>query len=344
MDSIIQSAKQHQANNDFSDLSNPRIIVVGAGGAGCNTVNRLSRAGMKGAELIAVNSDSKHLTLMGDSIKKLLIGKNITKGLGTGGYPDIGLKCAEASRADLEKVITGTDLMFLSAGMGGGTGTGAAPVIAEVAKKQGAIVVAMVTYPFLLERARLKKAEAGINALSKVADTIVVIDNNRLVSFVPNLPIEQAFNLADEITARAVYGITETIATPSLINLDFADVKSVMTGGGVSMIAVGEGTGVDRAKRVVESTLHNRLLEIDYTGAKGVLIHITGSPDMTLGEANKIGEDLTEAVDANANVIWGARLDPSFNNKIEAMAIFTGINSPYIVGGGKAEQKQKVIF
>ncbi len=335
--SIIESAKQHQAR--AAEFGVPRIVVVGAGGAGCNTVNRLCRAGMKGAELIAVNTDSKHLTMMGDSVRKVLIGKSLTKGLGTGGYPEIGAKAAEASKRELEQVLENVDLVFLAAGMGGGTGTGSSPVIAEIAKKNGAIVIAMVTYPFLLERARLKKAAEGIDALGKVADTIVVIDNNRLVNFVPNLPIEQAFNLADEITARAVYGITETIATPSLINLDYADVKSIMQGGGVSMIAVGEGTGVERGKRAVESTLHNRLLEVDYTGAKGVLIHITGSPDMTLGEANQVGEALTEAVDQHANVIWGARLDPNFNNKIESMAIFTGINSPYIVGGGTEKKR-----
>jgi cell division protein FtsZ len=201
-----------------------------------------------------------------------------------------------------------------------------------VAKKQGAIVIAIVTYPFALERARLEKADAGIDALKSQADTIIVIDNNRLVQIVPNLPIDQAFNVADEIIARAVRGITETITTPSLINLDFADVRAIMSNGGVSMIAVGESKGSGRATEVVSNTLNHALLDVDYTGATGVLLHITGGPDMTLGECNTIGEALTERVDTNASVIWGARLDPNFEGKLEAIAIFTGIQSPYVLG------------
>ncbi|RLG20288.1 cell division protein FtsZ [Candidatus Micrarchaeota archaeon] len=310
----------------------PRIVVSGVGGAGCNTINRLAHLGVKGAELIAFNTDKKHLNIIRESAKRFLLGEKVTKGLGAGGYPEVGLKSAETSRDKIEELLKDTDLMFLAAGMGGGTGTGAAPVIADVARKQGAIVIAIVTYPFLLERARLKRAEEGIENLRKYVDTIVVIDNNRLVEFVPNLPIEQAFNIADEITARAVRGITETITTPSLINLDFADVKTVMSNGGVSMIAVGEAKGANRSKELVGNTLHHRLLDVDYRGATGVLLHLTGPGDMTLGEANQAGEDITAEVDAAANVIWGARLDPTFDNKLEAFAIFTGLKAPYVVG------------
>jgi len=316
------------------ELGGPRIVVAGVGGAGCNTVNRLARAGVRGAELIAVNTDSKHLSLMHEKCRRMLIGENVTRGLGAGGYPEIARKAAEASRPELEEALRETDLLFLAAGMGGGTGTGASPVIAEMARKQGAIVVAVVTYPFVLERARLEKAMNGIEELRKAADTVIVIDNNRLLDFVPNLPVDQAFNIADEVTARAVRGISETISTPSLINLDFADVRAIMQGGGVSMIAVGEAKGPDRAKEVVANTLNHRLLEVDYSGATGVLLHLTGGPDLTLGEANQIGEALTEQVDPNANVIWGARLDPEFEQRVEAIAIFTGIHSPYIVGKG----------
>jgi len=197
----------------------------------------------------------------------------------------------------------------------------------------------MVTYPFELERARLKKADDGIESLRKAVDTIIVIDNNRLVELVPNVPIEQAFNIADEITARAVRGITETITTPSLINIDFADVRAIMSGGGVSMIAVGEAKGTERVKDVVKNTLHHRLLDVDYTGATGVLLHLTGGSDMTLGEANQIGELLTEMVEPTANVIWGARLDSSYEGKIEAIAIFTGIRSPYVLGKRQVRER-----
>ncbi|VVC03911.1 Cell division protein FtsZ 1 [Candidatus Burarchaeum australiense] len=329
------------AENDDTYL--PRIVVSGVGGAGCNTVNRLAHVGVKGAELLAFNTDRKHLNVISDKTKKYVLGDSVTHGLGAGGYPEVALKAAELSRGEIEAVLEGTDLMFLAAGMGGGTGTGAAPVIADVARKQGAIVIAIVTYPFLLERARLKRAEEGIENLRRFVDTIVVIDNNRLVEFVPNLPIEQAFNIADEITARAVRGIAETITTPSLINLDFSDVKTVMSNGGVSMIAVGESKGSQRGRDLVSNTLHHRLLDVDYRGSTGVLLHITGSADMTLGEANQAGEEITAEVDPNANVIWGARLDPTFDNKLEAFAIFTGIKAPYIVGKHPVE-KEKFSF
>ena len=310
----------------------PKIVVVGCGGAGCNSVNRLARAGIKGADLVAINTDRLHLTTVSEHVKKILIGASITRGLGAGGYPEIGMKAADVSRDALEKLLGGSDLVFLTCGMGGGTGTGSAPVIAEIAKKAGAIVISIVTYPFALERARLEKADQGLENLKRQADTIIVIDNNRLVQIVPNLPIDQAFNVADEIIARAVRGITETITTPSLVNLDFADVRAVMSNGGVSMIAVGEAKGPDRAKEVVKNTLNHALLDVDYAGATGVLLHITGGPDMTLGECNSIGEALTEKVDTNATVIWGARISPEFEGKVEAIAIFTGIKSPNVLG------------
>ncbi|QLJ52399.1 MAG: Cell division protein FtsZ [Candidatus Fermentimicrarchaeum limneticum] len=335
MESIIQEALKESTNQVGEDLSIPRIVVMGVGGAGCNTINRLAKVGIRGAELIAVNTDKKHLSIISESAKRVLIGQSITRGLGAGGYPEVALKAVEASKQELETILADTHLLFIAAGMGGGTGTGAAPAIADIAKQQGAIVVAMVTYPFELERARLKKAEAGIESLRRAADTIVVIDNNRLVEFFPNLPIDRAFNVADEITARAVRGITETITTPSLINIDFADVRSIMGGGGVSMIAVGEAKGTDRVKEVVKNTLHHRLLDVDYRGATGVLLHLTGGGDMTLGEANQIGELLTEEVEPTANVIWGARLDGNYEGRIEAIAIFTGIKSPYVVGRPK---------
>jgi len=342
MDSLVKDALSHKVDETKEELfETPRIVVAGIGGAGCNTVNRLARVGIRGAELIAVNTDKKHLNIISDGAKKVLIGGTLTRGLGAGGYPDVALKAAEASRGELEKMLQGTDLMFLAAGMGGGTGTGASPVVADIARKQGALVVSMVSYPFVLERNRMKIADEGLEQLSRVSDTVVVIDNNRLVALVPNLPIDQAFSVADEITARAVRGITETITTSSLINLDFADVRTIMRGGGVSMIAVGEAKGSNRVRDVAKNTLNQRLLDVDYSGATGLLIHLTGGPDMTLGEANEIGELISQNVAANANVIWGARMDPAYEGKIEAIAIFTGIKSPYIVGKTSFEQSKK---
>jgi cell division protein FtsZ len=340
MESIVNDALRHNTSSKKIEgeeyFETPRIMVIGTGGGGCNSVNRLARSGIKGAELVAINTDRMHLTMINESVKKILIGASITRGLGAGGYPEVGAKCADVSRDALEKLLSGADLVFLTCGMGGGTGTGSAPIIAEIAKKQGAIVISIVTYPFALERARLEKADAGIEALKSQADTIIVIDNNRLVQIVPNLPIDQAFNVADEIIARAVRGITETITTPSLINLDFADVRAIMSNGGVSMIAVGEAKGTSRSEEVVANTLNHALLDVDFTGATGVLLHITGGPDMTLGECNAVGTALTERVDPNATVIWGARLDPAFEGKIEAIAIFTGIQSAYVLGKSQA--------
>ena len=337
MENLVKTATSYSTTPESSatggDFEGPKIIVVGCGGAGNNSVNRLARIGISGAELIALNTDKQHLTLVHDSVKKLLIGQSVTRGLGAGGYPEVGAKSAEVSRAAISQVLEDSDLVFLTAGMGGGTGTGSAPIVADIAKEQGAIVVAMVTFPFLLERARIQKAEEGIEKLRKVTDTVIIIDNNRLVELVPNLPIEQAFSVADEVIARAVKGITETITVPSLINLDYADVRSIMTGGGVSVISVGESkSNNNKVQEAISTTLKNALLDIDYTGAKGVLIHVTGGPDLTLGEVNEIGMGLTDAVDPNASVIWGARILPEYEGKVEVIGIFTGVMSPHIKG------------
>lgn len=321
--------------------SGVKIAIVGVGGGGCNTIKRLIDYGMKGPELIAINTDRIHLDTIKQPAKKILIGQSITRGLGAGGYPDIAQKSAESSKPDIEAALSDVDLVFLVAGMGGGTGTGAAPVVAEVAKKNGAIVVSIVTYPFRIERARLQKAKEGIENLKKVSDTLVIIDNQKLLDFVPNLPIEQTFMIADEITARAVRGISETLLNPSLINLDFADLTTIMTGGGISMIAVGEGKGISKVEEVVKNTLDHRLLDVDPTGAKGVLLHITGGPDMTLGDANTVGEMITSEVDPYANVIYGARMDQSYLGRIEVIAIFTGLKEGEALKAIGLEDKKK---
>ncbi|MCR4335873.1 MAG: cell division protein FtsZ [archaeon] len=339
MKSIVENAitsENNKTEDRLEEFGTPKIMVIGAGGAGCNAVNRLANMGISGAQLVAANTDKQHLAIINDELTKILIGKSVTRGLGAGGYPEIGAKAAEVSRSSLEEVLDGVDMLFISAGMGGGTGTGAAPIIAGIAKEQGAIVIAIVTYPFALEKARLIKAEEGIEALREVTDTVVVIDNNRLVELVPNLPIQDAFKVADEVIARTVRGITETITQPSLINLDYADVRSIMSNKGLSVIAVGESKSVDKVNEVVADTLKNALLDVDISGATGALIHITGGPELTLGEANQIGEMLTDKIDPKAAVIWGSRVDPTFENKIEVITIFTGVSSPYIRGPSAA--------
>lgn len=311
------------------DSEHIRIAVIGVGGAGCNCVNRMMKAGLKSATAIAVNTDAKHLNIT-DAHKKILIGKMITRGLGAGGDPEISRKAAEADSAMLKKEIGENELVFLVAGMGGGTGTGALPVVARLAKEQGAIVVAIVTYPFNIERVRLKTAQKGIRELTAVADTVVVIDNNRLLAYAPNLPLNQAFELADSITARAVTGISDTIMFPSMMNVDFADVRAIMQNGGVAFISLGEGSGHDKVDNAVKSTLEHPLLDVEYEGAKGALIHIEGGADLTLGEAIKIGEGITSSFDENAIIKFGARVNPDLGGGVRVTAVVVGVKSPMI--------------
>lgn len=339
-DDIIKAAKEGGAQpthgaSAAGDMDNAsiRISVIGVGGAGCNCVNRLHQNGLKSAHTLAINTDGKHLNMIGAQ-KKILLGKTITRGLGAGGDLNIARKCAEVDRDMLRKEIGENELVFLVAGMGGGTGSGASPAIAQMAREQGAIVVAMVTYPFALERVRLKKAQAALQDLVKVCDTVVVIDNNRLATYVPNLPVNKAFELADSITTRAVTGISDTIMFPSLINVDYADVKTVMEGGGLSMISLGSGNGHNKVEDVVKDTLQHPLLDVNYEGAKGCLIHLEGGSDLSLGDAIKAGELLTESFDESANVKMGARISPQLKDGLRITAIITGVKSPFILGKG----------
>lgn len=343
MEDIVKNAlgnsRVQDARGSSDEFDEIKIAVIGVGGGGNNTVNRLKRLDVRGADLIAVNTDRQHLGILDESIGKVLIGKSITKGLGAGGYPEVGAKCAEVDRASLEKMLAGTHLVFVCAGMGGGTGTGAAPIISEIAKEQGAIVVAMVTYPFALERARVNKADEGIHRLREVADSVIILDNNRLVQMVPNLPMNQAFLVADEILANAIGGLVFTITQPSLVNIDFADVRAIMGHGDVGMIAVGVGKGPSKVDDAVKGVLKNRLLDVDFAGAKGAIIHIAGGSDLTLGDAIRAGETITEQMDPNASVKWGARLVPSYDGKLEITAIVTGVKSPHILGKAEAPKQ-----
>jgi cell division protein FtsZ len=315
-----------------------KIVTIGVGGGGNNTINRLIKSGVKGTELVAINTDKQHLNVMHERAKKVLIGKTITKGLGAGGYPDIAAKAAEIDRSLIEKEVDGAHLVFICAGMGGGTGGGAAPIVASIAKEQGAIVVAMVTYPFALERARKKRADECIAALKKNCDSVIILDNNRLVQLVPNLPMQEAFAVADEILSRAISGLVWTITQPSLINIDFADVRAIMQGGGVGFIAVGEGKSTDKVRAAAEGVIKNRLLDVEFEGAKGALIHISGGSDLTLGDAIKAGEIITEKMDAEANVKWGARIIQNYEGKLEIVAIVTGVKGASV--GGSSYQSE----
>jgi len=344
MHSIVENAQKYyekerenrqnsEANYDLEDFGQPRIVIVGCGGAGNNTMNRLHHIGVKGAETIAINTDKQHLDVI-NADKKILVGKSLTRGLGAGGYPDVGRRAAELAKGTLEELLKGSDLVFVTAGMGGGTGTGAAPVVASVAKEQGAIVVGMVSSPFRVERARTVSAETGLEDLRRAADTVIVLDNNKLLEYVPNLPIEEAFSVMDQMISETVKGISETITQPSLINLDYADMKNVMSCGGVAVMLVGETKSRDKAEEVVRAALSHPLLDVDYRGATGSLIHITGGPDLTLKEAEEIATSLTYELDQRANVIWGARIEPDYEGRVKVMAIMTGVHSAQILGPG----------
>ena len=332
MDFLVKSAlAQEQPKQENYDFGQANIKVIGVGGAGNNMVSWLYKKGIKGAEIIVINTDKQHVDIS-EGDKKFMIGKDLTRGLGCGGYPQKGAEAAQESLLQIKETLRNSDMVFVCAGMGGGTGTGAAPVVASVAKEMGAIVIGTVTMPFNIERARIDKSEFGLQQLRQVADTVVVIDNNRLVQIAGNLPIQQAFAVANELISTMIKGIVETIAVPSLVNLDYADVKAIMTNGGVAAIGVGTSDTNNKVEEAVRGALANPLLDISYKGATGALIHVWGGPDLTLDEINKVGEMVTESMDEDANVIWGARVSEDMKGKLMIMTIITGVHSPWILG------------
>ena len=303
----------------------PRILVCGCGGSGNNTMNRITHIGVEGAITVAINTDKQHLDHT-RAQQKLLVGRHITRGLGAGGDPITGRRCAEAGRDVIGRIVSGSDLVFVTAGLGGGTGTGIAPIVAEEAKRSGALVVAIVTTPFSVERRmRMQRALEGLDMLRKAADAVLVLDNNRLLHYVPNLPLDEAFSIMDQLIAEIVKGIVETITLPSLINLDFADVRAIMKGGGVTMMLYGESD--QGAEEVVHESLNHPLLDIEIEGATGALIHVTGGPYMTLEQANQVCDLMTARLSPDANVIFGARQAPAFGATIKVMSIITGVAS-----------------
>ena len=312
----------------------PRILVCGCGGSGNNTMNRITHIGVEGAITVAINTDKQHLDNT-RAQQKLLVGRHITRGLGAGGDPRMGRKAAEAGRSVITKIVNGADLVFVTAGLGGGTGTGIAPVVASEAKRVGALVVAIVTTPFAVERKmRMQRALEGLDLVRGAADAVLVLDNNRLLQFVPNLPLEEAFSIMDQLIAEIIKGIVETITVPSLINLDFADVRSIMRGGGVTMMLYGES---DKGpEEVVHEAMNHPLLDVDIVGATGALIHVTGGSYMTLEQANQVVELMTAELAPDAQVIVGARQDPAFGDTIKVMSIITGVAGDRLSGGSMA--------
>ena len=333
-----QGEASEQSNNLDRELqgilANQRasIKVIGAGGAGNNTVNRIMEVGVKGAEIIAINTDAQDL-LYTNAHKKVLIGKEITSGLGAGSIPKVGEDAARESESELKRLMKNTDLAFITCGLGGGTGTGSVPVIAEVAKKAGALTVAIVTLPFEMEgNRRYENAIFGLERLEKIVDTLIVIPNDKLLELAPELPLQTAFRVADEILTNAVKGVAEMVTKAGLVNLDFADLKAVMSDGGVALIGVGESDGENRALEAVDKAIHNPLLDADISGASGALINIIGGPDMTLAESKSVVEAVSQSLSEDAKVIWGAQVSEDMDKTLRTMLIVTGVRSPQIMG------------
>lgn len=318
-------------NGSELQVGTANIKVIGCGGGGSNMTNWLYKKGVRGAEIVAINTDKQHLDMI-EADHKILIGKDTTRGLGAGGFPEKGREAAQESSQEIKEFLKRADMVFVCAGMGGGTGSGSAPFVAQLAKDAGAIVIGTVTMPFKIERARVDRAEFALQALRQNSDTVIVIDNNRLVAIAGNLPVNQAFAVANELVATMIKGIVEIIAVPSLVNLDFADIKAVMTEGGVAAIGVGASDTNNRVEEAVKGALANPLLDISYEGATGAIIHVCGGPDMTLDEVNRVGEIVTEAMDQDANVIWGARVMDEMKGRVTVMTIVTGVRSPWILG------------
>ena len=309
--------------------SRAKITVVGTGGAGNNTISRLNEIGIEGARTITVNTDAQDL-FYSRADKKLLLGRQICGGLGAGGEPTVGEECAEESEEDIREELEGSDMVFVTCGLGGGTGTGSAPIISKISKKSGALTVAVATMPFSAEGVkRRENAERGLEKLQAASDTVIVIPNDKLLEVAPNLPLNKAFMVSDEILGRAVKGITELITKTGLVSLDFADIRSIMKGSGMAMIGMGESEYGDRAIESVHEELSSPLLDIDISNAKGALINISGSSDLTLQESEKIVQIVADKLDPEANIIWGAQIDESLHNIIRTTIVVSGVKSKY---------------
>ncbi len=309
------------------------IKVVGCGGAGCNTIDRLLEMGVEGGEVVAVHTDSLHLR-HSKGQKKILIGTSSTGRVGAGNDPDVGEQCAESDVEKISSTLQGADMIFLTCGLGGGTGTGSIPVVAEIAKDLQGLVIAIVTLPFGVEgRIRAQNALRGLKKLRKYADTVIVIPNDRLLDIAPNLPLNAAFKVADGLLANAVKGITETVTKSGLVNLDFADIRAIMADGGTAMIGLGasnkDSNMESRARESVEKALESPLLDTDISNGNGALINVVGSRDMTLSEAEEIVRIVAERISPEAEIIWGAQIDDALDrNVIQTLILISGVSIP----------------
>jgi cell division protein FtsZ len=343
-----QEVSHRRANSDVDEelqqlIANQktRIKVVGCGGAGNNTINRMSEVGIKGIETIAINTDAQDL-LYTTADKKLLIGKELTQGLGAGSNPKIGEESARENEHDLKKLVDHSDMVFITCGLGGGTGTGSAPFIAELARKMGIMSVAIVTIPFTMEGShRFENAMIGLEKLEQSVNTLIVIPNEKLLELAPHLPLQTAFKVADEILTNSVKGIAELVTKTGLVNLDFADVKAIMSEGGVAMIGVGESDSENRAEESVEKALQNPLIDVDISEATGALINISGGESLTLDESRKIVETVAERLDGKAKIIWGAQIYKDLEKTLRTMLIVTGVRSEQIFGEERQQKVQK---
>jgi cell division protein FtsZ len=330
-----ETASPSQNNEDLDQILSElktEITVIGCGGSGSNTITRMMEEGIHGAKLIALNTDAQHL-IRTHADQRMLIGRQRTRGLGAGSIPQIGEEAALENEQDIRAAVSGSDMIFITAGLGGGTGTGSAPVVAKAAREEGALTIAVVTLPFASEGAiRMENAEAGLERLRDVADTVIVVPNDRLLEVVPKLPLSAAFKVSDEVLMRAVKGITELITMPGLVNLDFADVRTVMERGGVAMIGMGESDSEDKAIDSVKKAIRSPLLDVDISGATAALVNVVGGPDMTMADAEGVVQEVYSRVDPNARIIWGAQVDPTMANKMRTLLVVTGVRSSQIYG------------
>jgi cell division protein FtsZ len=319
------SLSDDSGNNDIVPSSLARIKVIGVGGGGCNAINRMIASQVSGVEFWSVNTDAQALT-NASTPNRLQVGKKLTRGLGAGGHPPVGEKAAEESRDEIATALEGADLVFITAGMGGGTGTGAAPIVAEVAKEVGALTVGVVTRPFTFEgKRRTSQAEEGIGALQSRVDTLIVIPNDKLLTVISaETPVQDAFRVADDILRQGVQGISDIITIPGLVNVDFADVRAVMADAGSALMGIGIGTGKSRAREAATAAISSPLLESSIDGARGVVFNIRGGSDLTLHEVNAAAEIIYEAVDPNANIIFGAVIDDRLQGEVQITVIATG--------------------
>ena len=309
------------------------IKIIGCGGGGTNTIDRLSEVGVTGAEVYAANTDAQHLLAV-HSPNKLLLGRRITRGLGAGALPRVGEDAAREAELELRGALDRSDIVFVTAGMGGGTGTGSAPYVAKLAKDMGALTVAVVTYPFKAEgNIRSENAEWGLERLRESADTVIVIPNDKLLEICPRLAINEAFKVADEVLVRAIKGITELITKPGLVNLDFNDVKTIMKGAGVAMIGLGESdSNKNRVEEAIDAAINSPLIDVDISEATGVLVNITGGNNMSISEAERVASVIQSRVSPNARIIWGAADDPELGDAVRVMVVITGVKSNNILG------------